>query len=221
MALSSWKFIIDNPFGINFRFNMWNDKTTETDFSSIIKYAKENIIEKGLHRSDYISDEEAHWNKYNLFKELDNQCINSVKKDIIRAYKQFCKEMGAKEEKKLWINGFLNIMERGDKLGIHNHGRHDNAYLSGNLCLTDTKHTTNFILPNWEKPTQYHIIKFKNEIGVFNLFPQWVNHYVDTIAEDLRIVLGFDLNTNKAMNYYKKHNKEKKLPIGTSIKLIA
>ena len=219
MSKHTWEIKIDNSFGINFKCHMWHDEIKNKDFSSIINFAKQNIISKNLHIADF-KHEGTYWDKYNLFVEMKkDKTIQYIKKCIKQSYKNFLKSIKAKEEE-IWINGWLNVMTKGMHLQKHCHANHKHAYLSGNINLTKTKTSnTSFLIPNFNSPTQYEIYNVNNKLGHFNLFPQWVYHWVKPIEEDLRIVLGFDLNCKKAMDYYWKHNADTNWPIKWSIKL--
>lgn len=219
MGKTTWRFKIDNDFGVNFKCHMWHDEIENKDFSSIIDYAQKNIISKNLHLADR-TKETSHWDKYNLFVEMkDDPTIQNIQKSIKQSYKDFVKSIEG-EEKEVYINGWLNIMTKGMDLLRHCHGNHENSYLSGNLCLTDIKTSrTSFALPDWYDPTRFHIHHEQNKKGHFNLFPQWMHHWVDTIDEDLRIVLGFDLHLKEAVDYYWQNETHTDWPIKRAIKL--
>jgi hypothetical protein len=52
------------------------------------------------------------------------------------------------------------------------------------------------------------------------MFPQWLFHSVPRITNSTRIDLGFDFFTQEAVDYYKKYNSDKDLPIKRAIRLI-
>lgn len=216
----NWNFKIDNDFGVDFNCHMWYDEIKNKDFSSIIDYAHTNIISKNLHLTDTTLSPTRHWNKYNLFVELkDDPSTKNIIKNIKRAYKDFVKEIEG-EEKELYINGWLNILTKNMDLKRHCHANHQNAYLSGNLILTDCQTSvTKFILPNFEDPTSFYTHLVKNKKGHFNLFPQWQHHWVEPIDEELRIVLGFDLHLKDAVDYYWQNNGDKDLPLSRVVKI--
>lgn len=219
MSKQTWQIKINNSFGINFKCHMWQDEMRNKDFSSIINFAKKNIVAKNLHIADF-KHESRYWDKYNLFVEMkEDKTIQDILKYIKKSYKNFVKATNGKEEK-VWINGWLNTMTKGMQLQKHCHANHENAYLSGNLVLTDIKTSkTSFAIPDWSSPNQYKIYNVVNKKGYFNLFPQWLYHWVEPIQEDLRIVLGFDLHLNKAVNYYWKYESNIDWPIKRAIKL--
>jgi hypothetical protein len=219
MGKTTWRFQIDNDFGINFKCHMWHGEIENKDFSSIIDYAQKHIISKNLHLADR-TKESSHWDKYNLFVELkDDPTVQNIQKSIKQSYKDFIKSIEG-EEREVYLNGWLNIMTKGMNLLRHCHANHENSYLSGNLCLTDVKTSrTAFALPDWYDPTRFHIHHEKNKKGHFNLFPQWMHHWVDPIDEDLRIVLGFDLHLKEAYDYYWQNETDTDWPIKRSVKL--
>jgi len=146
----TFKYKINNSFGINFKCHIWYDEIENKNFSSIIDYAQKNIISKNLHitNSD-ITKKTSYWDKHNIFDQLkDDPTIESIKNKIKNSYKDFVKSVGVKEET-IYINGWLNIMTKNMKLTEHLHANHENAYLSGNLILTETKNSkTSFALPD-------------------------------------------------------------------------
>lgn len=218
----TFSFKIENDFGVDFRCNMWYDEMENKDFSSIINYANEKIISKKLHLLDVNGHEHSHWNKKNLFVEMkDDNTMKNIMKSIKKSYKQFVKSING-EEKDVYINGWLNIMTNKEvnKLKGHLHANHENAYLSGNLVLTETKNSkTSFALIDWNNPTRYHLHTVENKKGNFNIFPSWLYHWVGPVEEELRIVLGFDLILKKSIDYYWKHNSDIDYPIKRAIKL--
>jgi hypothetical protein len=201
---------------------MWYDEMQNKDFSSIINYANKNIISKKLHLLDKYDKTYSYWDKKNIFVEMkDDDTMKNIKKCIKNSYKKFVKSVNGKEQD-VYINGWLNIMNNGENKNLtgHNHGDHENVYLSGNLVLTDIVNSkTLFAIPNISNPTQYHLHEVINSKGHYNLFPSWLYHWVENVEEDLRIVLGFDLILKKAIDYYWKHNSQHNYPIKRAIKL--
>jgi len=217
----SFVFKIDNDFGIDYKCHMWHDELENKDFSSILNYAN-NIIENNFHLLDKLNKHFSYWDKRNLFIELkDDETIKYIKKSIKKSCKNFVNSIDG-EEHEVYINGWLNIMtsEKVNRLNGHLHSNHENSYLSGNLVLTETTNSaTSFALPNWNNPTEYHLVDVKSKKGGLNIFPSWLYHWVNTIEEDLRIVLGFDLFLKSAVDYYWKHNSDTDWPIKRAVKL--
>ena len=48
----SFEYKINNSFGINFKCHICYDELKNKNFTSIINYAKKNIISKNLHHSN-------------------------------------------------------------------------------------------------------------------------------------------------------------------------
>lgn len=217
----TFKYKINNSFGINLKIHIWYDEIKDKNFSSIVDYAQKNIISKNFHLLDAdITNSDSHWNKYNIFEDLKNdKTIINIKKTIKNAHKNFVKSVRGKEEE-IYINGWLNVMTKNMKLGEHFHGNHENSYLSGNLTLTETKNSKiSYALPNFDEIKSYYLHTIDSKKGHFNLFPQWLWHWVDPIDDDLRIVLGFDLHLKKAVDYYWKHHSQSDYPLRRAIKL--
>jgi hypothetical protein len=107
MSKQTWQIKINNSFGINFKCHMWQDEMRNKDFSSIINFAKKNIVAKNLHIADF-KHESRYWDKYNLFVEMkEDKTIQDILKYIKKSYKNFVKVTNGKEEK-VWINGWPN-----------------------------------------------------------------------------------------------------------------
>ena len=208
-------------FGIDYKLPIWTDSIQDIDFTYLKEYAKNNIIDKKLNKLDFNSDStDQYWNKYNIFS-VKHETINGIKKKIIGSYNDFLIAYKKEPEKELWINGWLNILTKGESLKIHNHSMNSNSYLSGNIVLTDCKTTTNFLPPLLEHMPEYGVLKIPNFVGSLTMFPQWVHHYVDAVEEDIRITLGFDLHTRGAMDYYNNNQTidSSATPIKLSVKL--
>ena len=216
---TTWRFQILNDFGVNFKCHMWHDELEKKDFSSIVKWTHENIISKNHHLDDR-TKETSYWDKYNLFVEMkDDDTIQYIQKSIKKSYKEFVKTIEG-EEKEVYLNGWLNVMTKDMNLLRHCHANHENSYLSGNLLITEpTTSRTSFALPDWFDPTKYHVHHEQNKLGHFNLFPQWLHHWVDPIDEDLRIVIGFDLHLKESVDYYWENESHTDWPIKRAIKL--
>ena len=63
----TFKYKINNSFGINLKCHIWYDEIKDKNFSSIVDYAQKNIISKNLHLLDAdITNSGSHWNKYKI-----------------------------------------------------------------------------------------------------------------------------------------------------------
>ena len=187
---------IPGPFGVDYRAKMWVSKVEEKDFTSLIHYAKD----KYKFKDD--------WEKYNCFAD-SHPTLQNLKSNILKEYYEFLKAANVEPEE-VWINGWFNIQHQGESLKIHYHATHDNAYLSGNIILTENKSSTVFLDPLIQDPgltsPQFEQIHIENFAGSLNFFPQWMYHYVEAVKEDItRVSIGFDLFTKKAVDYYHNH----------------
>lgn len=154
------------------------------------------------------------WEDYNIFT-LENQAINFLQKNILRVYIDYMNAIKVSTEKKLWIRGWVAKLNKGDNLVLHAHSFHENTYLSGNVMISNHKTTTDYSIPHFTDHYE-SFYKVENKPARITLFPSWVLHKVDTIEEDNRISIGFDIYTSHTMNYIL-NKKENDLNFNNSI----
>ena len=108
---------------------------------------------------------------------------------------------------KFGLAGWMNIMKKGDRIELHNHGFCNDSYLSGNFTVSsdDTKTVYNNPFSQYTKenvlvkmvedgvddPSYY---SSKNIDGKLTLFPSYIPHFTTEYKSDnYRITLAFDL----------------------------
>jgi hypothetical protein len=202
---------IPGEFGISVRCPIWNDSI---DISEDIRNDFISNVEKFYTQLDL-------WKNYNLFN-IQHPFVDALLEKIITSYKNFCLEYKVEPKKELWVNGWMNLMKEGMDLPIHCHSTHKNSYLSGVYILTQNDSSTKFFTPQLQNMHEYGygIVDVKNKIGQLIIFPQWLFHRVETVKEQKRYTIGFDLHTPEAIDYYTQQNNKEKLPIGNSIRII-
>ena len=116
----------------------------------------------------------------------------------------------------LWVNGWMNVMKKGQVIRKHAHGYREWTYLSGHFTVQSSDTQTVYVNP-YEHMTDSTMIKdiksgrledYKyshyaadNIAGRMALFPSFVPHFTTTHdGDDYRITLAFD------MSYYQKHS---------------
>jgi len=209
---------IPGDFGLDFKAPLWIDQVTGINQKEISDYVS-YILNLKNQDPDYIKKT---WYKKNLFAE-DLNFVKLLEKEIIRSYKDFVFTYQVECKKNIWINGWLNILTKGENLGIHCHSMSENSYISGAAILSECHEnsTTNFYIPQLEHHDDVGTIRIKNNVGDLMMFPQWMFHSVNTVGSSVRISLGFDLFTEESIEYFSKNHTNDGIdhPISRSIKL--
>ena len=143
---------------------------------------------------------------YNIFT-WDQPDINILKKEIASMCNNYHERVTGKKISKFGLAGWMNIMKKGDRIELHNHGFCNDSYLSGNFTVSsdDTKTVYNNPFSQYTKenvlvkmvedgvddPSYY---SSKNIDGKLTLFPSYIPHFTTEYKSDnYRITLAFDL----------------------------
>ena len=143
---------------------------------------------------------------YNIFT-WDQPDINILKKEIASMCNSYHMRVTGKKILKFGLAGWMNIMKKGDRIELHNHGFCNDSYLSGNFTVSsdDTKTVYNNPFSQYTKenvlvkmvedgvddPSYY---SSKNIDGKLTLFPSYIPHFTTEYKSDnYRITLAFDL----------------------------
>jgi hypothetical protein len=212
-----YQYNVPGSFGIKFQIPIYVGVVSSKSYVNIISYIKKNIINTKFYEKDQLSLDDNYWNKYNIF-DIDELDTTLLKNEIIKSYYVFMDIYKTQKEQEIWINGWANVLSKGNGLKIHMHGDHENSYLSGNIILSDTKIPTDFLMPQFEHMNDYGKLRLTNPIGGINMFPQWLYHEAINNTEDIRITLAFDLFTKNGIEYYNLHKNN--MPISRAIRLI-
>ena len=121
---------------------------------------------------------------------------------IYQVYTDYMTELKEKPlpKNKLWIRGWGVRLNADEGIDHHSHAFHENAYLSGNISLSDLDTTTDYHFPyiGW----YFDYWELENKFGKMVLFPSWLEHKVlPNITGEVRFSLGFDMFTEHTMNY--------------------
>lgn len=113
-----------------------------------------------------------------------------------RLYDEYCEFMEALKYsvKECTIQGWMNVMDAGEAIKVHNHGAIPQAYLSGNLHLDNYKTKTYYI-----RPIDKGVWHFTNVKGGCTIFPSQMMHGTDTHNEltGKRVSVAFDIYVKK------------------------
>ena len=216
--LHNYTMEIPGDFGLNFNVPLWHTNMPQYDNTRLLELVMEKRVKNKAYLLDYNADIYATtWIKENIFTWAD-PCMTQLIRHIRANVEAMRKAMALAPAGPLWINGWVNVMRGQDFLVKHCHATHTNCYLSGVWIAGTCEHsTTDFLLPQFEHLEDVGPVRVPNRQGDIILFPQWLFHQVAPIKESLRITVGFDINTQAAMDYYHTNQAGEDLPISRAI----
>jgi len=145
---------------------------------------------------------------FNVF-EWDHPELTTLKRAIIESHNEYYKRTLDKIcDYKLWINCWVNIMRKGDRIKKHAHGYSGSSYLSGHFTVSCSDTKTIYMNPYdhldeedviREVREQNHTFSDKlyvseNSVDKISIFPNYVPHFTtEHTQDDERITLAFDL----------------------------
>lgn len=127
---------------------------------------------------------------YNLFDYKDQfDSLQTLYNYIQSLYLDFVAKKGA-AVRECDIIGWVNILEKGEKIKSHHHGANQDSYISGNVHLKTHDCYTVYVSP-WDN--QYFLPQ-KTNIGNVSLFPTYLEHFTTEHTEDIpRVSISFDI----------------------------
>ena len=137
------------------------------------------------------------WKTYNIFS-WDSHITSKLRLIIESEVNEFHNELEFDWPDRLWIRGWMSIIDVGDGLSIHAHSFHENSFLSGNILLTNSEVSTEYIIPSLS--TYYGTYQPRSRKGMMTIFPSWVEHYVPEVSKK-RYAFAWDLYTEESMSY--------------------
>lgn len=189
---TSWKS--NNPFAPVWDVPLWYDKFPVEFIDNILD--KIYLIEKEL----------GDWKNYNVFSWSDKfPFVNKLLLLLKTMYRWYMEELGYDCPEKIYIRGWLNILEPGESLPVHSHSFHENSFISGNIMLTDSEVSTEYVIPNYS--TYFGNYLAEKTKGSVLLFPSWVEHFVPKVNEK-RYCLAFDFYTDASIKYLQENAKQ-------------
>lgn len=193
--------LANNHFAPDFSVDMWFDFIDIQLINDLLEIVKNNEDLYQNHK----------WEHYNIF-QWKNECIYDLKNIIKSSHENFCSKIGCGKEK-VWIRGWVYPQKLGMILKRHYHAIHENAYISGNICLTENNTTTDYDIPylGW--------ITTKNSKGRMTLFPSCLPHSVDELKDEQRYTIAFDLITEQGMDYFWCNNHSQSDPLLLAVEL--
>lgn len=194
-----------NPFAFSFDYNFWHDSISKSLNNKLIKAILKKKKYNTRNKEFVLQDMEyTTWIEENIFK-WKNKEIKLLKNSIKKILKKFFNQINYKQEKKIYIQGWPNVLKKNQAHPEHFHDDYRHGFLSGNIILTDNKTTTDYNI--YPRSCQFGYYKCKNFPGSVTIFSSYISHKVDRIQDDLRMSIGFNLYTQTAMNYFIKTKK--------------
>ena len=203
--MGEWRSWRSNPannhFAPNFSVDIWFDLIGLQLIDDLLEVVKRN---EDLYKNHQ-------WEHYNIFL-WEDRCIRDLKNIIKASYEDFCRKIGCSRES-VWIRGWVYPQKQGMVLKRHSHAMHENAYISGNICLTENNTTTDYDIPylGW--------VTTENSKGRMTLFPSCLPHSVDKLKDGERYTIAFDLITEQGMDYFWCNNKSECDPLLLAVEL--
>ena len=141
------------------------------------------------------------FNRYNVFN-WKNKNISLLKENIINFHNNIINYFKLPPVNELYIQCWVNIMRKGEKIQPHIHGVRPDTYLGGHICIQCNNTSTNYINPI-NQINDPEIYSSKNEIGKITLFQNNIPHFTDIQnTNNERITLAFDLSLVKLDDNY-------------------
>ena len=216
-----------SPFAPNWFFHVGEKDFTDIDCDKLKDYLLSKLDEVLSIEDDSINDHAygtqigkdtttARSGLYNIFS-WDHPEIDKLKDNITEFHHEYYKQSLEKNDlpPELWVNGWMNVMKKGQVIRKHAHGYLEWTYLSGHFTVQSSDTQTVYVNP-YEHMTDSRMTKdlksgvldryshrlyaADNIAGRMALFPSFVPHFTTTHdGDDYRITLAFD------MSYYQKH----------------
>jgi len=199
----------NNFFAPEWNYYMAEDFIVDIDFNDLTKFLlnkKEEIL-KIPHtiRLNKISDgytglgeksTTARSSNYNIFN-WDNENIYKLKNNILITHKKFLTFLKQELPKELYIQSWVNIMDKGQKINMHLHDMSADTYLGGHICVQSDNTSTYYVNPI-NQINDPETFKSENKVGKITLFQNNIPHYSDKHKSDKkRITIAFDLSLKK------------------------
>jgi hypothetical protein len=206
----------NNFFAPEWNYFLGEDFIKDINFNDLTKFLlskKKQILElPNTFKNNKISDgytglgknsTTARYNKYNVLT-WNNENIYKLKNNILNFYKNFIYFFKQELPKELYIQCWVNFMNKGEKINAHLHSTSPNTYLGGHVCVQVNNTSTYYINPinQINEPETY---QSENKIGKITLFQNNIPHYTDEHKfKEKRITIAFDLSLIKLSENYLK-----------------
>lgn len=206
-----------NPFSLEWNYFIFESYLKKIDFKSLSKFLlkkKKDILKlptsfDNTRQSDGLTglgndSTTARFKHYNVLN-WKNKNIVLIKKAIRMLHNEALNQLNLPVPKEIYIQCWVNIMNKGQKIKCHSHGYTPNIYLGGHICVQCDNTSTYYVNPVQQLDIAY-TYKSKNEIGKITMFQGHLPHYTDEHnTEKERITLAFDIVTDPNVLITDKH----------------
>lgn len=204
----------NNFFAPEWNYYLFESKIDKIDFNNLSNFflnKKEEILNLPYtFKNNKITDgytglgknsTTIRFNRYNVFN-WKNENISLLKETIINFHNKIIDYFKLPSVNKLYIQSWVNIMKKGEKIQPHIHGVTPDTYLGGHVCIQCDNTSTYYINPI-NQINEPEIFSSKNEIGKITLFQNNIPHFTDLHnSDDERITIAFDLSLKKLYDNY-------------------
>tara|TARA_B100001113_G_C21109798_1_gene622669 strand:+ start:1827 stop:2468 length:642 start_codon:yes stop_codon:yes gene_type:complete len=133
---------------------------------------------------------------YNIFDWPEMFNLKSAVKSIHHMFLSYLQL----ETKPVYINGWANVMRKGEQIKTHIHNVDETCYLGGHICVACDQSSTFYINPV-NTINDPEIFEIENKVGQITLFSNCIPHYTSKHSGDSeRITMAFDMNIAKIGN---------------------
>jgi hypothetical protein len=204
----------NNFFAPEWNYYLFESKIDKIDFNNLSNFLlnkKEEILNLPYtFKNNKITDgytglgknsTTIRFNRYNVLN-WKNENILLLKETIINFHNKIIDYFKLPSVNKLYIQSWVNIMKKGEKIQPHIHGVTPDTYLGGHVCIQCDNTSTYYINPI-NQINEPEIFSSKNEIGKITLFQNNIPHFTDLHnSDDERITIAFDLSLKKLYKNY-------------------
>ena len=141
----------------------------------------------------------ARYSLYNVFK-FKNANLYALRNAIVEQHRVLCDLLNIPLPEYVYLNGWINILNFGEKVAPHIHSVNPKCYLGGNFCVKVKESETVFINPvnQINHPETYHSV---NEVGKLTLFENKIPHYSSrNFSFKKRMTISFNLRIHDIDN---------------------
>ena len=194
------------PFAPQWHYHLGHELISNINFKKIAKIIlkKEKYILKKFPPSTKSSVDgytglgkkslTSRYGHVNIFSWWPEAEIKKLKPVVLNFHSRFLKEIKVKGLSDFDLNGWANVMRKGEKINPHLHGVQPEAYLSGHITIQCENTSTYYINPV-NQLNEPEVKQIKNVPGEITLFPTCMPHYTDIhSASTERITIAFDLS---------------------------
>ena len=134
----------------------------------------------------------SRYSLYNVFK-FENAHLYTLRNAIVQQLKVLYGVLDIPQPEYVYLNGWINLLNFGEKVAPHIHSTNSKSYLGGNFCVKVMKSETVFINPvnQINHPETYRSV---NETGKLTIFENKVPHYsTRNLSFRKRMTISFNI----------------------------